>query len=64
MKHKLVTIGYLGGKRAYLDIPLEAAIVRYMASEEIEEAPDPKLIDEFEFDDEFYTYEAGPLGPV
>ena len=57
--HTLITIGYMGGKRAYLDIPLEVAVARYMSSEELDERPADRLIDSFEFADEFYVYEAG-----
>jgi len=56
--HTLITIGYLSGKRAYLDIPLSEAIARYMKSEELEEPPEGRLIDSFEFVDEFCVYEA------
>lgn len=59
VKHKLITIGWLGGKRAYLDVSREEAIRRYTEAEGNE--PDEQHIEEFEFVDEFYTYEAGPL---
>lgn len=62
MKHKLVTIGNIGMKHAYLDVPREEAIERFKASccnyfdtdQELEQS-----VYEFEFDDEFYVYDAG-----
>ena len=55
MKHTLVLIGWLGTKRAYLDIPREEAIRRYKESDgDIDE----EHIEEFTFTDEFGTYAA------
>jgi hypothetical protein len=52
MKHVLHTIGYIGGKRAYLDIPLSEAKRLYREAEEYEG----------EFSDEYVPVEA-PSGP-
>lgn len=64
-KNTLITIGYLGCKNAYLNVPLEEAKARYRASDGLEpgEEIDPTLIEEFTFDDEFYTYDAGAPTP-
>ena len=61
MKHmnKIISIGYLGIKRCYLNISKHAAINKYCKSEnisierfEVDDIP----IDIIEFDDEFGTY--------
>jgi len=57
--HTLTTIGYLGSKRAYLDLPLDECIRRWKLHEDTTEEPEARLVDTFEFVDEFYTYEAG-----
>jgi hypothetical protein len=57
--HTLIVIGYLGIKRAYLDIPMHEAIRRYGESESIADLEDSQLsIKEFEFKDEFGVYDA------
>jgi len=53
--NKLISIGYIGLKRCYLNIPLEEAKRRYQEDEE--EVPDTDIIYEFEFDDEFCAYD-------
>lgn len=57
MKHRLVTLGWLGIQRAYLDMSIDEAIVRYRQDEPdaCEQELDPQ---EFEFDDEFCVYSA------
>ena len=59
-RNTLITIGYIGCKQAYLNVPIEEAKARYRASDGLEpdEEIDPSLIDEFTFIDEFQTYEA------
>ncbi|MBI4020717.1 MAG: hypothetical protein HY369_00575 [Candidatus Aenigmarchaeota archaeon] len=64
--HRLVVVGLIGLKRAYLDIPREEALRRYMESEhEFTEAKIADNVLEFEFTDEFGVYdvylEADPL---
>jgi len=59
----LVSIGYLGSKRVYINIPREEAIRRWEASEG--ESVDKWLnnIDVYEFEgDEFWAYDVG--GPL
>ena len=58
--HKLTVIGWLGVKRAYLDLPLEEAISRYEASEG--EIPTEDMITEFVFENEFGCYDAYSAG--
>lgn len=65
MKNHMVSIGYTGIKRCYLNIPLKEAIKRYLKTEEIKLSPDfrladaipPELILEFDFEDEFRAYD-------
>jgi hypothetical protein len=57
--HTLVTIGCLGMKRAYLDVPRDEAIRRFKVAEGYE--PPDGEVDEFLFHEEFYTYEAGRI---
>lgn len=61
-KNTLVTIGYLGNKRAYLNLSKEEALATYCAAE-YEGTPTPEdlsslTITEFEFENEFCVYEA------
>jgi hypothetical protein len=49
--HTLTLIGWTGLKRAYLDVPIEDAIARYVASEGADGGE--KEIERFEFVDEF-----------
>jgi hypothetical protein len=61
MKNKLITIGYIGLKRAYLNISKEEAIKRYTSQSDYVEAYESDLLDdiyEIEFDDEFGVYDA------
>lgn len=62
MAHALHVIGWMGSKRAYLDISPEEAARRYAASEpeHVEEFGMPQ-IQTFHFVDEFLTYDAEPL---
>ncbi len=64
VKNRLTTIGYMGVKRAYLNVSREEAQRRFIESEEgTNSFSTPADLDnrttEFEFDDEFSTYEAG-----
>jgi hypothetical protein len=57
--NKLISIGYLGIKRCYLNITEEQAIERYCKSEDItrEKFNDDDIsIDIIEFDNEFGAY--------
>jgi hypothetical protein len=55
-RHTLIVIGWLGSKRAYLDLSLEEAQARYRRDEGEEPAHLPATI--FEFGDEFACYDA------
>jgi len=59
MLHTLITIGPIGMKKAYLDIPMSAAIKRY-ESEFGADSPDADNIQLFLFVDEFNVYDAHP----
>lgn len=62
MKNTLVTIGYLGSARAYLNVSPKEAIERYRKSEDMLDNWEPgDYLNSFEFDDEFWTYEASSL---
>ena len=59
MKNKIISIGYIGVKRCYLNIDEEEAIKRYCNSENITRQKfddDDISIDTIEFDDEFGAY--------
>lgn len=62
--NKLIVIGYMSSKRAYLNINREEAIRRYKASDGVGDEFDaelllrPDLIEEIEFEDEFCVYDA------
>jgi hypothetical protein len=65
-KNKLISIGWLGVKRCYLNVPREEAIRRYARDEydgnpgiTDESLTKDRLIEEFEFDDEFHAYDVG-----
>lgn len=60
VSNKLIVIGWIGTMIAYLNISREEAIRRWMLSEETETPPGDDMIEEFEFTDKFWTYEAGP----
>lgn len=58
MKHTLIVIGATGSKRAYLDIPMEQAVARFLAWLG---SPDDGYLDDIkiiEFTDEFSVYDA------
>jgi hypothetical protein len=57
-KHHLVVIGCTGIRRCYLDVPLEEATRRFLASEERTALDSSDYVDEFDFDDEFGCYDA------
>lgn len=60
-KHHLVVVGSIGSKRAYLDVPREEAVRRFTASEDgswLTAAEIQDRIWEFDFDDEFWVYDA------
>ena len=56
MTNRLIIIGDIGTKRAYLNVPMDEAVRRYTVSEG--QAPGEGYIQEFEFDDEFTVYDA------
>jgi len=59
MKNKLVIIGWMGIKTAYLNMSKEDAIKRYLIDEPDCESFDmPGFVECFEFDDEFGVYDA------
>ncbi len=58
MKNRLISIGWMGVKQCYLNVPREEAIRRYLADcpNEGPEVVAEGYIEEFEFDDEFGAY--------
>jgi hypothetical protein len=66
-KNTLVVIGYLGVRRAYLNMPEEAALKLHLESEwpegwdEATEAETRRLTTSFEFTDRFYVYDADAI---
>lgn len=62
MRHTLIVIGWIGDKRAYLDVTREEAIRRFTESEEV--APKDDEIGEFTFTDEFNVYDAWGNDPT
>ncbi len=58
--NRLIVIGWLGDKRAYLNITREEAIARYIEAEgeSLDTLLNNGLIEEFDFDDEFWVYAA------
>ncbi len=60
MKNRLVLIGWLGCKKAYLNVGREDAIARYCAEEKEDPANLLKddIVEEFEFEDTFGAYDA------
>ena len=58
--HRLIVIGYMGTKIAYLDMPRAEALQRYQ--EEEGDLPPTEYIEEFEFVESFWCYDAKPLG--
>jgi hypothetical protein len=59
--NKIISIGWLGIKACYLNVPLEEAIQRFIAMEDITreefDKTYKKLVHVVEFDDEFGAYE-------
>ena len=55
MKNHLVVIGWMGAKKAYLNVSREEALRRYV---ETEGEIDGEHIAEFDFDDQFCVYDA------
>lgn len=53
----IISIGWLGGMRCYLNVPREEAIRRYMESESLEEVPDGGRIHEIQVEDEWGSYD-------
>jgi len=58
MKNKIILIGWLGAKTAYLNMSREEALAKYIKDNPNDEPEDNDLIDEFQFDDEFWVYDA------
>ena len=68
MMNKLIVIGYLGSKTAYLNVSKEEAIRRYCENqwdpysnktiEELVDEFDMRLYREFKFEDTFNVYDA------
>lgn len=54
----LTVIGWLGIRRAYLNVPEKEAIERWKKDEGVEDEPSYVLT--FEFTDTFGVYDAGP----
>jgi hypothetical protein len=55
--NKMISIGYLGVMKCYLNIPTEEAIKRYTESEGVEPGEfDEGMVNVFYFDDEFGAY--------
>lgn len=60
MNH-LITIGYIGIMRAYLNVPRDEAIRRFIESEESDIETAENTIHEFDFNDEFKVYSASSI---
>lgn len=64
MKNKLITIGFMGVKTAFLNVPMEEACRRYGIEQDLDPPTKEQIenggyeISEFEFDDEFGVYDA------
>jgi hypothetical protein len=59
--HTLIVIGWRGVRRAYLDIPKEEALARWRRHEGFSQhsnEPEPRLVSEIHFLDEFGVYDA------
>lgn len=65
MKNTLISIGYLGIKRCYLNISLDEAIKRFCISEECTKNEFDKqyaeTVEIFDFVDEFNAYDVGEI---
>jgi len=57
-KNKLVTIGVMGDRTAYLNVPREEAIKMYMEENGIAEEDFWYEVNEFQFDKTFVVYDA------
>lgn len=53
----IISIGYLGCKRCYMNVGMDEAISRYMASENISEPPPEHIISTTEVTDEWMSYD-------
>lgn len=62
-KNTLVVIGCIGMRTAYLNVPMEEAIKRFLKAnpEFADQINDNGFIDQFHFDDAFGVYSAGPI---
>lgn len=60
-RNTLITIGQIGDRHAYLNIPEAAALARYLAA--CPEDPEP-IVFRMEFADEFLAYEVWPPRPT
>lgn len=56
--HTLTTIGWMGTKTAFLDVPENEAIAKYLAINDLDRL-DGESVDTFSFDTCFHVYEAG-----
>lgn len=65
VKHHLIVIGSTGQRLAFLDVPKDEAVDRYVKwCLEVEFIhPQPLLVNEFDFDDEFGVYDAWESRP-
>jgi hypothetical protein len=61
MCNNLITIGWLGSQVAYLNVPKEQAIERFVNEHNDGDPVDPSLITEFTFGDTFGVYDAWKL---
>jgi hypothetical protein len=63
MKNKLIVIGWMGVKTAYLNVPEEEALRRWLQSNSAtrEDIEDFDFVQEFDFEDEFGVYDAWDL---
>jgi hypothetical protein len=63
MKNRLIVIGWLGIKTCYLNVDREEAIRRWCKQEGISVINEfeHRLLQQFEFDDEFGAYDAWDL---
>lgn len=62
MKNRLVLVGMMGDRRAYLNVSRDEALRRWKAAYPHDYIDNPESdIKEFEFDDEFWVYTADAL---
>lgn len=57
-ENKLVVVGWLGIRRAYLNVSREEAIARWMRDSSANEPPPDDKVEEITFTDEFGVYDA------